>query len=157
MFKLRTNWYRRAANDGGFVSHNDIEDRHHQQMMQMLNIAPRPNGPDFQITEKPYSNQIIISAWMNGQAVGGCCLQKTSQGMMVHSLYTDPRYRRQGVGQKVLEYVKSKYGKLVASIENDNQTSSNLFGRSGFSPTQYDPLKELGIGVPAAYTNYQNF
>lgn len=80
-----------------------------------------------------------VTAELNNEIIGYCgILPKSSKSVnryAIRCVCVDPKYRGQGIGNRLMEYVKKKFkGNLFIKVVANNNPAYNLYKKIGFKP-----------------------
>lgn len=73
---------------------------------------------------------IYLARWQS-QRAGYLVAQRTAGGVRITEV-VDARFRRQGIGRKLIEFAQRRYPELIAEIRRDNAASIALHEAMGF-------------------------
>lgn len=84
---------------------------------------------------EPFQTDHLLQSQSNvleidGKIVGFISIKQT---MEISALYVDPQVWRQGVGEKLLDFLFTKYHRLHCKVYEKNTIGLNFFGKNGFS------------------------
>ena len=122
-------------------------------------IDPDKN-PDLDNICTSYKNSKFITAWQNGELVGtGVLLPVTAKTAKIVRMSVHKRYRRQGIGKNILNYlvnhaISDGYAKLVLETTETWEEAILFYKAYGFLFTHSqdgDTYFELGLSSDSNY------